>query len=69
VERTELWPNADPYKNSKTLLVRLIYMNPELYSERYMRTLESRYRLQWIEQKMTVMAQTLSIRMNGKGSG
>lgn len=59
VERIEQWLQAEPQCNAKTLLERLIELNPQRYGERHLRTLQRRlrsYRLQWIEREMAAAA-------------
>jgi hypothetical protein len=50
VERIVQWLQAEPQCNAKTLLGRLIELNPQRYGEHHLRTLQRRlrgYRLQW----------------------
>ena len=50
VERIVQWLQAEPQCNAKTLLGRLIELNPQRYGEHHLRSLQRRlrgYRLQW----------------------
>lgn len=71
VERIEQWLQAEPQCKAKTLLERLIELNPERYGERHLRTLQRRvrgYRLQWIEREMAAAAADSSPGMQGSGT-
>lgn len=72
VERIEQWLQAEPHLNAKTLLARLIDLNPQRYGERHLRTLQRRlrgYRLQWIEQEMAAAATPPIPGMQGSKTG
>lgn len=59
VERIEQWLQTEPQVNAKTVLERLVELNPQRYGERHLRTLQRRlrgYRLQWIEREMAAAA-------------
>jgi len=71
VERIEQWLHAEPQCKAKTLLERLIELNPERYGEHHLRTLQRRlrgYRLQWIEREMAAAAADTSPGMQGSGT-
>jgi hypothetical protein len=72
VERIEQWLQAEPHLSAKTVLARLIELNPQRYGERHLRTLQRRlrgYRLQWIEQEMAAAAAAPSPGMQGSRTG
>ena len=72
VERIEQWLQAEPQGNAKTVLARLIDLNPQRYGEHHLRTLQRRlrgYRLQWIEREMAAAATAPIPGMQGSATG
>jgi hypothetical protein len=72
VERIEQWLQAEPQVNAKTLLERLIDLNPQRYGKHHLRTLQRRlrgYRLQWIEREMAAAATAPIPGMQGSKTG